>query len=178
MPPIDEAELQRFFNENLDQYRVEPAITFTHVFISDAKKGSAPNHAKILAQQTLEQLNAQQVPFVDAGKYGDRFLYNLNYVERTPAYVANHFGKDFAANLFQYQVTSEWQGPVASEYGYHLVLIKEKAAARVPTLTEVAPIVLADALRAQQRKARVSAVNELVQKYTVANKFDVLVEAQ
>ena len=176
LPVIDEAGLQGFFKQNQEQYLVDPAITFTHVYFSksgkDTKQGTDESSAKQLAQQTLQELNDLAVPFAGAGKYGDRFLYNLNYVERTPAYTGNHFGKSFANNVFEHSVSNNWQGPIESEYGYHLVLIKEKTAARLPPLSEVAGIVLADAQREQQRQTKVTAVNTLVKKYTISNKLN------
>ena len=178
LPAIDETALQAFFEKNQSQYTVEPSITFTHVFIAKSAVSTKLTDAKKRAQQTLEKLNSLLVPFEQAGKYGDRFLYNLNYVERTPAYISNHFGTSFSTKVFKHQTSGNWQGPIESEYGHHLVLIKSKTAARMPALSEVAAIVLADAQRELQRQTKAAAVNELVQKYSILNQLDVPKEAQ
>ena len=176
LPAIDETALQRYFIENQQQYRVEPSITFTHVFISNSNHDESPASDSLsktdLVSGTLAELKQLAVPFEDAGRYGDRFLYNLNYVERTPAYIANHFGKHFSEAVFDMSVSSEWQGPLKSEYGAHLVLIKDKSVSRIPDLEEVADLVLADTQREQQRETRLAAIKTLVDKYSVTDSID------
>ncbi|MCH1488071.1 MAG: peptidyl-prolyl cis-trans isomerase [Pseudomonadales bacterium] len=160
--PIDEAQLEQFFIANSDLYTVESLITFTHIFVS-AKTPMAQQ----VAQQLLNELNAKQVTFAQAGQYGERFLYSRNYIERTPSFVASHFGEAFQQEVFALAIDGVWQGPLSSDYGWHLILVKDNAAARMPELVEVAPIVLADMQREQRQQIKARAIEELVAKYTV-----------
>jgi parvulin-like peptidyl-prolyl isomerase len=57
--------------------------------------------------------------------------------------VAERFGVGFAASVFEVE-PGRWSGPVASAYGYHLVLVSRRAAARVPDFAEVADRVATD----------------------------------
>ncbi len=160
--PIDEAQLEQFFIANSDVYAIESFVTFTHIFVSE--KTPMAQH---VAQQLLNELNAKRVTFAQAGQYGERFLYSRNYIERTPSFVSSHFGDAFQQEVFALAIDGVWQGPLSSDYGWHLILLKDKAAARTPDLVEVAPIVLADMQREQRQKIKARAIEELVAKYTV-----------
>jgi len=57
--------------------------------------------------------------------------------------VEARFGADFAAAVFVAE-PGGWSGPVASAYGYHLVLVSGRMAARVPDFAEVAARIATD----------------------------------
>ena len=166
---LSEDDLRAYFESNADLYRIASSATFTHVFISlqNYQSEDGLNKAKRVAESLFQDLQRDQITFDRAGRYGDRFLYNLNYVERTPSYIASHFGNDFEKALFALSASDQWQGPIQSQYGWHLVILKDKSAARDPILEEVAHIVLADAQRDQQRKIKATAIKQLVDKYRV-----------
>ena len=166
---LSEGDLRAYFESNTDLYTIASAATFTHVFISlqNYQSEGGLNKAKQVAENLLQELQGDQIAFDQAGRYGDRFLYNLNYVERTPSYIASHFGLGFEQALFALSVSDQWQGPIQSQYGWHLVILKDKSAARDPILEEVAQIVLADAQRDQQRQIKATAIKALVDKYRV-----------
>ncbi|MFT4634850.1 MAG: peptidyl-prolyl cis-trans isomerase C [Gammaproteobacteria bacterium] len=167
IPILSEDHLRAYFEANKDLYRIASSATFTHVFISLRKPSgqNSQDKAKEAAENLLQDLLQDQITFDQAGKYGNRFLYNLNYVERTPSYVASHFGAAFEEALFALAASKQWQGPVQSKYGWHLVMLKDKSRARDPKLEEVAQIVLADAQRDQQRQMKATAIDQLVDKY-------------
>ena len=52
-------------------------------------------------------------------------------------------GRSFAASVFE-TGPGGWSGPVASAYGYHLVLVTRRAPARVPDFAEVAGRIATD----------------------------------
>ncbi|GAA6150735.1 hypothetical protein [Pseudoteredinibacter isoporae] len=159
----EEAALQEFMAANADDYVVQPFASFTHVFLP------ASENSKAIAEKTLSELNEQSVSFSDAGRYGERFLYHRNYVERTRDYVAAHFGEAFAEALFRWPEEEldgqRWIGPIASEHGQHLLLLKERKAAYQPELEEVLGRVEQDYLRYQQGVQKQAAVKALSEKY-------------
>ena len=156
---ISEQELRSYFNLNSDQYQIESAITFTHVFFKPDSEIEATNQIKYLNKET--------VSFENAGNYGARFLYNQNYIERTADYIFSHFGKDFQNEIFSLKPSHLWQGPIKSEYGFHLVLIKEISASRIPQLSEIAGIVVGDARQEKLRKLKTIAIEDLVSHYKI-----------
>jgi len=163
--PIDEAALSQFFTENREDYRVDAAVSFTHVFFDGKTHGT--DTAQQLAQQNLTELNNKATAFSAASQFGDRFLFNRNYIERTAEYIRGHFGKGFEARLFTLKPAKQWQGPFQSDYGFHLLLMKEATGSRLPDLDEVSGLVLADARRQQQHALKKQAVDELIEKYSV-----------
>jgi peptidyl-prolyl cis-trans isomerase C len=117
----------------------------------------------------LNRLNQDSIPFDKAGLYGERFLYNRNYVKRDAQEIASHFGPDFNQQLFDLEpsLQGNWQGPIASNYGWHLVLLATKVEAYIPPLTDIGGMVLADAQRQQQHELKRMAINKLMAKYQV-----------
>ncbi len=174
---IDEADLEAFYQENRDNYYVQPSVTFTHVFFDAELRGD--DVAFATAREELVELNVDAVPFTDAPKHGDRFLYHLNYVERTPDFVASHFGAEMAREVFALEADDGvWRGPYRSPYGAHLVLVTKNQPGRTPALEEVHARVADDARRAQARRRMESALDEIVGTYEVRIADDVISGAQ
>ncbi len=154
------SELEAYYEEHREDYKVPAAVTFTHVFFSADRHGNAVDK---LAQETLGILTENDVRFDQAPNYGERFPYQLNYVERTQEEVASHFGKEMAKAIFRLQPDrARWQGPVRSEFGMHLVLLTRAEAARIPLLQEVRDQ-LANALqRRREVERKQKAIDELI----------------
>lgn len=163
---VDEVELRRYFEAHRSDYYVEPYVTFTHVFF-DAERRSRQD-ARTLAEKKLDQLNREGVPFSEAPKHGDRFVFHLNYVERTPDYVASHFGPEMARAVFAMEPNDfVWRGPFESEYGAHLVLLITNEPGREPALAEIEDQVRDDARQAAIRAATERAIDEIIDAYEV-----------
>ena len=129
-----DAELRAFHEANSERYLVPPKITFTHVFFSAASRGE---NAKALALRTLKELNGDRVPFHIGPSRGDVFHFHRNYVAKEAEEVASHFGADFAAAVFEQPPSDHWTGPIASEYGHHLVMVSSREPGFAPPLAEV-----------------------------------------
>ncbi len=163
---LDEVAVQAYYEANKDDYYIEPSATFTHVFFDAAKRGAAAAHEAAAAK--LEELNADRVPFANAPRHGDWFPYHLNYVERTPDFVASHFGTDMARALFALKADEQiWRGPHRSPYGAHLVLMTKIQPGHTPALEEVRRRVEDDASRAKAREMRGAAIGRIVEGYEV-----------
>lgn len=162
----DEAALKQYFQDHRDQYAAAPAWTFTHVFFSAEKHGEKA--AREMAAGLLPDLKTAEAGFSDATQFGDRFPFLQNYVERTPDYVASHFGDAFAAALADRKAADgAWQGPIRSQYGYHLVLMTERTPRRLPDLDDIRNRVAADYRRERMQNARRRAVEDLRSDYTI-----------
>lgn len=134
--PVSDADLEAYFQNNTELYAVAPWATFTHVFFDAQKRGE--EGAQKAAEAAKEELNRQHAGFNDAAGIGDDFPYLRNYVERTFEYIASHFGNDFAASLQTLDPSdSEWQGPFRSVFGWHVVLLTERAERAYPKLDDV-----------------------------------------
>jgi parvulin-like peptidyl-prolyl isomerase len=163
--PLIEQDLRDYYADNQQDYKKAAEATFTHVFISTQNRSS--EEAQAMADKLLGQLNAEQVPFENASRYGERFLYNRNYVNREDDEIGSHFGQPFQQAVFALSTGEQWQGPVQSSYGWHLVLLVKNAAAYVPEFEEVSSAVFADAQRQQQREIKRQAIDKLMAKYQI-----------
>jgi parvulin-like peptidyl-prolyl isomerase len=163
--PLTEADLRAFYAGRKQDYKKAAEATFTHVFVS-ARNRSAED-ARAIADKLLGQLNADRAPFENASRYGERFLYNRNYVNREDGEIGSHFGQSFQETVFALSTGDQWQGPVQSNYGWHLVLLVKNAAAYIPEFEEVSSAVFADAQRQQQREVKSHAIDKLMAKYQI-----------
>ena len=165
--PLTEEDLRTYYAEHSEEYKKAASATFTHVFISADSRDVS--QAKDIADALLKTLNAKQVPFENAPGYGERFLYNRNYVNRDDDEIGSHFGDDFKETVFAFEVADNWQGPVQSSYGWHLVLLKKNTPAFIPKFEEISSAVFADVQRQQQRQTKREAVNKLMAKYKISD---------
>ena len=171
---IEEPEIEAFFNDNKDQYKIDAAITFTHVFFDkNSDENTHGAQATSLASTTLSTLKDNLVPFEKASEYGQRFFYHRNYVDRTPAFISSHFGDEFSKEVFALAAGSQWVGPIKSRYGSHLVMISKSQPERLPELAEVAGQVLEHLQRIKQADIKKQALQKMIARYQVKNNSDV-----
>jgi hypothetical protein len=129
---------QTFFQENLDRYRVPQQRSFEHVYFNVDRRGADAD-----AERVLEQLRTTSPSLQEAVMLGDRFMLQHAYRDLSEQGVARSFGTRFATSLFEVE-PGEWQGPIGSGFGLHLVRITDVVEGRVPDLSEVRDDVLRD----------------------------------
>lgn len=95
------------------------SISFRHVFLSRDKHGEG---AKAEAERLLNALRSG----ADPGALGDPFLQGSTFTGRTASEVEATFGPAFAEQAFALS-RDTWAGPISSSYGYHLVIITDRA---------------------------------------------------
>jgi len=176
---LNDSDLTDFFAQNSQDYYIDPSITFTHVFLSQEKQGKGAGVGQTLsikAQSQLKQLHDKNVSFSQAIGYGDRFPFHVNYVERTPEFVASHFGQAFSDEVFALTAGEDdggkntWYGPFQSQYGLHLVNVSERLEGRLPKFDEVKGIVSQDFRQAQIRQHQQKAIAEIVAQYNIVER--------
>lgn len=167
---LTEEDVAAYFEAHRDEYTVQPHITFTHVFIDGEREGAEA--ARERAARLLEELNHEPVPFEEAVRYGDRFPFHLNYVDRTREFVASHFGEPMAATLFETEYQgSAWQGPFTSPYGSHLVLITERSPGRPARLEEIEGRVREDAETQHKNEIMRQTLDDMIERYDIQFKL-------
>ena len=145
-----EAELQAFFQQNLERYQIPERRSFEHVYFNVDRRGAS---TEADAARVLDQLRSRSPSLSQAIVLGDRFMLQHEYPNQSAQEVARGFGTRFAASLFEVDV-GEWQGPVASGYGLHLVRVTAVLEARVPDVSEVRDKVLMDYAADARERAR------------------------
>jgi hypothetical protein len=156
-----EAELSAFFEERQAAYRLPARVSFSQVFFSPDRRGRA---AEADASLVLAGLRAGTLPAAAADQ-GDRFMMGHFYSEQSAQDVEAVFGPEFARTLFEVAPGDGWSGPIASSYGWHLVRIEARSAARLPMLAEVADQVRHDWSYEQRREANAAVIDRLLARY-------------
>lgn len=168
--PIDVSTLEAAYAARADEHRVPAIVTFGHVFVRDpaALTPAAPSEAAARAVALRVALDEEQVDFDGARARGDRFLYHRVYVDRTLGEIRAHFGPEMASSLESLTPDpARWQGPIASQHGWHVVLLTRRTEARVPSFEEIRGT-LSEALRRERREASLErGLDEIVGAYQV-----------
>jgi hypothetical protein len=76
------------------------------------------------------------------------------------------FGNGFAESVFDLSL-GDWQGPVLSGYGLHLVQVSDSQEAAMPELADVEGRVLNEYLSVRKREADEAFYDQVRSKYTV-----------
>jgi peptidyl-prolyl cis-trans isomerase C len=157
------AELEAWFAKNAERFALPPRISFRLLYFSPDRRGA---RARDDAVQALAKLSGQGRDAPAGTALGDPFMFQSDYVDRTPEQVLKLFGPNFAKELFDH-ATASWQGPIRSGYGWHLAWIDEIVPGRVPDLAEVQPEVKTAWLEDQREEIRDKAFEAMRARYTV-----------
>jgi hypothetical protein len=160
-----ETALRNYFHAHEERYRDEPTVTFTQVFVDNEVKH--PQETAATAARLQREMNSRRVGFDEAPQYGDRFPYLQNYIKRTSGFIESQFGAAFASKVAELRPSTQWQGPIRSNFGYHLVLLTQREPAHLPAFEQVKDQVRDDLLRDVVAAYREKAVADLVAQYTV-----------
>ena len=157
-----EADLSAYLHTHPDSFRVEQRFTFRQVYLNPEKHGQ--NLARDAAQ-LLAQLN-QADNKGDASAVGDSFLLEHQFAAVPASEVVKQFGDRFAAKLGGLAL-GQWQGPVESGYGVHLVFISARTEGRLPALAEVRDAVRREWAIVRRMEANEKLYQTMLQRYVV-----------
>jgi parvulin-like peptidyl-prolyl isomerase len=97
---------------------------------------------------------------------GDAFLLEHTFASTPGHEVAQLFGETFAATLGDL-APGQWQGPVESGYGVHLVFVSERTEGRLPALSDVRDAVRRAWANTRRLDAKETLYQELRKRYVV-----------
>jgi hypothetical protein len=155
--PTDE-DLKQYLKQNADRFRTDPLIAFRQVFIS-AKRENARQEAVALLPRLVSV-------GPEAPALGDAMILPEVFGPTPLRDIASQFGDKFAGELAATKPAA-WAGPIASAYGFHLVLVASVTPAHVPELGDVRDAVARE-WYAERRKAVLAAkYDELRSRYVI-----------
>lgn len=157
-----EEELAEFLEQHSERYMDPGRYTFSHVYFSHDSRGAA---VAADARDTLRQLRAHNGA-IDLTQAGDRFLYQYQFDDQSPAQISRIFGNAFAESLPDLD-TGNWVGPVKSGYGLHLVYIEQRTEPREPPFVEIRDKVRWDVLAERRQQVDHAFYAELRKRYEV-----------
>ena len=159
-PETAAGDIETYFAAHAERYREPRRTTFRHVFLSREQRGDPERDAAALLQE------------VRAGsgdrwrQLGDPFTLLREYAGRTDQEIAELFGGRFAAAL-PALAAGEWQGPVESAHGAHLVQVIGRTESRRPALDEIRDRVAEDLLESRRRERNEAALQALRERYEI-----------
>ena len=159
--PTD-SELSSYLLAHSEKFRTEPRFTFRQIYLNPEKRGKKlqQDAAQILAR--LQQSGNED----DIATLGDSFLLEQDFTAAPAGEIVKQFGGGFAEKLGALQ-NGQWQGPIESEYGLHLVKIDERADGHSPALAEVRDAVRREWSNARRHEANENFYQDLLGRYVV-----------
>jgi hypothetical protein len=159
--PTDD-ELRAYWQAREHAFRAESRFTFRQIYFNPKRHGD--NLARDIAQLLAELQKAGAKANTSA--LGDPVIIEHQFDAAPVSEIVQLFGEKFAQRLGELP-TGQWQGPVESGYGVHLVFVSERTEGRMPTLQEVRDTVRREWANARRLEANEQFYQALVRRYTV-----------
>jgi len=150
----DDQVLRAYYEANPTLFRVPARRSFRHIFLGPHAENASE---LIMRARTAPDMWRQM---------GQPFMLQREYLERSFNDVAETFGGEFAQSVFE--ITDEqWQGPIASAYGHHLVSVTAQSPEIMPEFATVIDRVAQTWLKQQENQAAEAAWQALRASYRV-----------
>ncbi len=155
-----EAELQAFLENHAERYGHSPRLSFEQVFLSRGGRGDQMGES---VRQVLKHLQASPDDFQGQG---DAFATGQVVEAFDEGDVRREFGRDFYPRIVSLP-DNEWQGPVASSLGLHMVRITGRNDFRPAQLSEVRAKVENDWRVDQREQINAQAMENLRKRFQI-----------
>jgi len=162
MSPTDQ-DLQAFLEQHPESFVKEPRAAFRQVYLN---ADSRVRNVEADARDILVKIRGEGAK-ARPERFGDSLMSIPNELPLLPqSEIARLFGGDFSKNVIDLN-PGQWQGPVRSGYGLHLIFVTEKKPARMPKLEEVRDQVEREWIFARKKEMLEDMYKKLGEHYTV-----------
>jgi hypothetical protein len=155
------SELQHWYDRYPHRFAQAGRLSFEQRFFDGKRRADATADARA----ALGALATDDRGDATALGPGDDFVLPAQMIEKTEVQVAHLYGQEFVAALLAAPLRT-WHGPVASNFGQHLVFVIDRLPARQPPFLEVEKAVRADWLTVNTRGVK-PAAESLLPRYRV-----------
>ena len=162
-PQPSEQDLLTFYDKNKEQYIPEEVISITHIFFNPDKR---EDETLMDADKALQALRLKGDFDGDVSGYGDTFMLQNYYPNRSELEIRKLFGTGFTESVFQLE-PGKWHGPVLSGYGTHLVYVHSHQQSEAPSFVEVREVVKSDWMTDMQIKLNDKYIEGLMSRYEI-----------
>jgi len=156
-----ETQLADYLKSHSENFAQPAYLSFEQVFASYDKHDK---QTQAYAASLLKKL--QEKPATNISKLSDSIMLDQQYLQITQHDITRIFGKAFASKIFSLPV-GDWQGPVTSGYGVHLIRINHKVEKKLPPLNTVREKVRAEWMAQQRRDMDKTFYETLRQSYEI-----------
>jgi hypothetical protein len=155
-------ELSAYLKAHAGTFGVQQQFTFNHIYLNPER------HGENLVQDTAELLAQLRTAgdHADLSELGDSFVLEHKFQSLPASEIVRQFGENFAAKLGELSL-GQWDGPVESGYGIHLVRVTERTEGRIPELAEVRDAVRREWANARRLETNAKFYQELLKRYAV-----------
>ena len=159
-PPAlpDDAALKAWFDENRNLFLRPEQRAFSHIYFSPGE------------HQDVEEAAQAALSFVNDTNWteiGDPFIEGNQVALVDEAGLIRRYGPNFTKDLFALPPNSNWQGPIASAFGMHLVRIDDSRSRTEPEFDQVRIDVEKVWQEQTLRQANEQRLVDLLEKYKV-----------
>ena len=160
IPELPErADLQTWFEENPERFIRPETRSFEHIYLSPK------NRAKTVVAEAENLLSAGISQNWES--QGDAFIAGRRFKKMAQPAVRRDFGTAFAQSLFKLPNTPDWQGPINSAFGVHLIRLTHVAPEYLPEFDAIEAEVEAVWRDEAKRAENEAALKKLIEKYRV-----------
>jgi len=121
-----ENQLRNYLSEHPEKFRLDPKISFRHLYFRLEDKEEAINQLSRLEKGIS----------VDEDYTGGLLLIPSEFENESQREIERLFSNSFTENVFDLE-TGKWKGPIESAYGWHLVKVSQLIEGKIPDLNEI-----------------------------------------
>ena len=164
---VEISEVNNFFDTNKSQYIEPETISFSHIFF-DTEESAKSYLIKLSVEPDSEKLK----DLINTG--GIVFPYQKNYSKKPYPFVVGHFGEIGATNIFSLQKDiKNWQGPIRSSLGYHLVNVFNRTPMKQMALEDILSTVKRDYYDQLRKKDSKNIISNKILEYEIIDETKV-----
>ena len=164
---IEISEINNFFEANKSMYVEPETISFSHIFFDTEER------AKSFLLKIQNESNENELKnLINTG--GIVFPYQKNYSKKPYSFIVGHFGEIGAMNLFALQKNfKDWQGPIKSSLGFHLVNVFNKTPMKQMTLDNILSEVKRDYYDQLRKKDTETIISNKILEYQIIDNTEI-----
>ncbi len=164
---IEISEINNFFEANKSMYVEPETISFSHIFFDTEERAKS-----FLLKIKNESDDNELKNLINTG--GIVFPYQKNYSKKPYSFIVGHFGEIGAMNLFALQENfKDWQGPIKSSLGFHLVNVFNKTPMKQMTLDNILSEVKRDYYDQLRKKDTETIISKKILEYQIIDNTEI-----
>ena len=161
------SEINDFFEINKSHYIEPETISFSHIFF-DTEERAKSYLLKLEKVSDVKKLKN----LINTG--GIVFPYQKNYSKKPFSFIVGHFGEIGAQNIFSLQKDiKNWQGPIRSSLGYHLINVFNKTSMKQMALDDILSEVKRDYYDQLRKKDTKVIISNKILEYQIIDEIKV-----
>lgn len=162
VPEPTDVQLRTYLQAHPEKFRSEARYSLSQVYLNPQRHGDRlAGHMQVLLAE-MKRMGAT----ADASKLGDALLLEHRFQNVTASELVRLFGAEFETAL-RALPTGEWQGPVPSGYGVHLVFVDKRDDGRAAALEHVRDDVRREWIHDHRQQANERFYADLRKRYEV-----------